>query len=280
MRFEVVIGGEHLGADELFLQNRHEIEEVLGVVVADVVDFVGRQRESVFAVLLFGGVLHDADDAFDDVVDVGKVAFAFAVVEYLDGLAGFKLVGEAEVGHVGATGGTVDGKEAQPCAGDVVELAVGVGHELVALFGGCVQGNRVVHFIVGGVGDLLVAAIDAGGTGVDEVFDFAFLGASAAGFEDIVEADEVALDVGVRVRDGIADAGLGGEVHDDGEMVLFEQAVDGGLVGEVRLDECPFLAGRGGEGFDFLESLVLDVHVIVVGDGVEADKLGTVVVSQ
>ena len=132
------------------------------MVVADVVDFVGRQRESVFAVLLFGGVLHDADDAFDDVIDVGKVAFAFAVVEYLDGLAGFKLVGEAEVGHVGATGGTVDGKEAQPCAGDVVELAVGVGHELVALLGGVVQGNRVVHFVVGGVGDLLVAAIDTG----------------------------------------------------------------------------------------------------------------------
>ena len=243
MRFEVVIGGEHFGTDEFFLQNGHEIEEVLGVVVPDVIDFVGRQRESVFAVLLFGGVLHDADDAFDDVIDVGKVAFAFAVVEYLNGLAGFKLVGEAEVGHVGATGGAVDGKEAQPCAGDVVELAVGVGHELVALFGGGVQGNRVVHFVVGGVGDLLVAAIDAGGTGVNEVFDFAFLGASAAGFEDIVEADEVALDVGVRVRDGIADAGLGGEVHDDGEVVLFEQAVDGGLVGEVRFDECPLLAG-------------------------------------
>ena len=106
------------------------------MVVADVVDFVGWQRESVFAVFLFGGVLHHSDDAFDDVIDVGEVAFAFAVVEYLDGLAGFELVGEAEVGHVGAAGGAIDGKEAQPCAGDVVEFAVGVGHELVALFGG------------------------------------------------------------------------------------------------------------------------------------------------
>ena len=41
--FEVVIGGEHLGADELFLQYCHEVEEVLGVVVADVIDFVGRE---------------------------------------------------------------------------------------------------------------------------------------------------------------------------------------------------------------------------------------------
>ncbi len=143
-----------------------------------------------------------------------------------------------------------------------------MGHELVALFGGGVQRYGVIDFVVGGVGDLLVAAIDAGGTGVNEVFDFAFLGASAAGFEDIVEADEIALDIGVRVRDGIADAGLGGEVHDDVEVVLFEEAVDGCLVGEVCLDECPFFAGRGSECFDFLEAFVLDVHVVVVGDGI------------
>ena len=238
------------------------------MVVADVVDFVGWQRESVFAVLLFGGVLHHSDDAFDDVIDVGEVAFAFAVVEYLDGLAGFKLVGEAEVGHVGAAGGSIDGEEPEACAGDVVEFAVGVGHELVALFGGGVQRYGVIDFVVGGVGDLLVAAIDAGGAGIDEVLDFAFFFASAAGFEDVVEADEIALDVGIRVRDGIADAGLGGEVHDDVEVVLFEEVVDGYLVGEVRFDECPFFAGRGSQGFDFFEAFVLDVHVVVVGDGI------------
>ena len=43
-----------------------------------------------------------------------------------------------------------------------------------------------------------------------------------AGFQNVVESDEVALDVSVRVRDGIADAGLCGEVHDDGEVVLLE----------------------------------------------------------
>lgn len=41
--FEVVVGGEHFGADEFFLQYCHEVEEVLGVVVADVIDFVGRE---------------------------------------------------------------------------------------------------------------------------------------------------------------------------------------------------------------------------------------------
>ena len=276
VRFEVVVGGENLGADEFFLENRHEVEQVFRVVVADIVDLVGRERESVFAVLLFGCVLHHADDAFDDVVDVGEVALALAVIEYLDGLAGFKLVGEAEVGHVRAAGGAVDGKEAEARARNVVELAVGVCHELVALFGGCVQRYRIVDLIIGGVRDLLVAAVHAGGTGVHEVFDLIV----TAGFQDIVKADEVALDIGIGVRDGIADAGLGGEVHDDGKMVLFEDAVDGRLVGEVCLDECPLLAGRCRECFDFLEAFVLDVHVIVIGNGVEANEFGTGIVGE
>lgn len=243
MRLEVVIGGEHLCADELFLEDRHEVEQVFGVVVADVVDLVWREGEAVFAILLFGGVLHHAHDAFDNVINEREVALALAVVENLDGLAGFELVGEAEVGHVRAAGGAVDGKEAEARARDVVELAVGVCHELVALLGGCVQRDRVIDFVVGGVRDLLIAAVHAGGARVHEVLNLAFFGAPAASFQDVVESDEVALDVGIRVRDGIANACLGGEVHDDGKVVFLEQAVDGGLVGEVRFDECPLLAG-------------------------------------
>ncbi len=237
--FEVVISGEHLRADELFLEDRHEVEQVFRVVVADVVDLVRREGEPVFAILLFGGVLHHAHDAFDNVINEREVALALAVVENLDGLARLELVGEAEVGHVRAACGAVDGKEAEPRARDVVELAVGVCHELVALLGGCVQRDRVIDFVIGGVRDLLVAAVHAGGARVHEVLNLIV----AACFQDVVESDEVALDVGIRVRDGIADSGLGGEVYDDGKVVLLEQAVDGGLVGEVRFDECPLLAG-------------------------------------
>ena len=52
----------------------------------------------------------------------------------------------------------------------------------------------------------------------------------AAGLEHIEESDEVALEVGARVLDGVADARLGGEVHHDIEAVLGEQALDEGGV--------------------------------------------------
>ena len=161
---------------------------------------------------------NDTDEAFDDVVDVGEVAAAVAVVEDLDGLAAEEFVGEAEIGHVGAAGGAVDGEEAQARGGDAIEGAVAVGEEFIALLGGGVEADGVVDAVFDAEGDLLVAAVDAAGGGVDEVLNRVM----PAGFEDVVEAEDVALDVGVGVVDGVADAGLGGEVDDNIELVLLE----------------------------------------------------------
>lgn len=136
------------------------------MVIADVVDLVGRERETIFAVLLFGGMLHHAHNTFNNVVDVCEIAFALAVVENLDGLACPELIGETEVGHVRAACRAIDGKEAKSRTRDVVKLAVGVGHELVALFGSGIQRNRVVHLVFGGIGDFLVTTVHARRTGV------------------------------------------------------------------------------------------------------------------
>lgn len=67
----------------------------------------------------------------------------------------------------------------------------------------------------------------------------------AAGLEHIEEADEVALEVGARVLDGVADARLGGEVHHDVEAVLGEQALDEGGVAQVAANEGEAALGIG-----------------------------------
>ena len=93
MTFEVVVFRQDTGADQLFLKGGDVVQKVFGCAAADVVDGVGRQREAVFAGLLFGCALHDAEDAFDDVVDVGEVALHVAVVEDLDRAAFGERVG-------------------------------------------------------------------------------------------------------------------------------------------------------------------------------------------
>lgn len=57
--------------------------------------------------------------------------------------------------------------------------------------------------------------------------------------EDVVEANEVRLDVGIGVGDAIANTCLGGEVDDYIEVILLEKAIDSCLIGNVALYEVP-----------------------------------------
>ena len=145
---EVIVLGEDTGTHQLFLQDGHEVKEVFRGVVTDVIYLVRWNGQPVLAVPLLGGVLHDAHHSLYDVVDIGEVALAVAIIENLDGLAFHQLVGEAEVSHVGTTGGAIDGEEAQAGRGNVVELRVGMGHKFVALLRGGVEAHGVVYLVV------------------------------------------------------------------------------------------------------------------------------------
>lgn len=103
---------------------------------------------------------HDTDNSLHDVIDIGKVAFAVAVVEDLDGLAFTEFVGEAEIRHVRTAGRTIDRKETETCGRDIVELRIGMGHELVALLGRGIEAHRIVHLVISRIRHLLVAAIN------------------------------------------------------------------------------------------------------------------------
>ena len=93
-------------------------------------------------------------------------------------------------------------------------------------------------------------------------------GVVPAGLEDVQEADEVALEVGIRVGDGVADAGLCGEVDDCVEALGREEGVEGLLVGDVHLDEALALTGA-----ELGYASVLEPDVIVVVEVVDADYL-------
>lgn len=262
---KVVIGGKHALLHQHALQRVDEVEQVLGMRVADVVDAVRGEGQPVLAHLHLGGGVHDALDALDDVVDVGEVAAAVAHVENLDGLPAAQLLREAEVGHVGPAHGAVNREEAQAGGRDGVELGVGGGHELVGLLGGGVERHRRVDAVLLGERHLLVAAVDRAGARVDQVLDRVV----AAGLEHVEEADEVALQVGARVLDGVANARLGGEVHNDVEAVLCEQALDEGGIAQVAAHEgeAAVCVGFG----QHAQARVLDAGVVVAVEVVEPD---------
>lgn len=94
-------------------------------------------------------------------------------------------------------------------------------------------------------------------------------GVVAAGLQDVEEADEVALEVGARVLDGVADARLGSEVHHYIEAVLSEQALDEGGIAQVAAHEgeAAVCVGLG----QHAQAGVLDTGVVVAVEVVETD---------
>ena len=60
-----------------------------------------------------------------------------------------------------------------------------------------------------------------------------------AGFENVVETDEVGLDIGIGVGDAVTDSCLGGKVDYNVYVVVGEDLVDEGLVGDITFNERP-----------------------------------------
>ena len=235
MGFEDIVCGQHAGADQFFLEDGHEVEQVLGLVVADVVDFVRGNGQVVFARALLGRMAHHAHHALYNIINVGEVALTVSVIEDFYRIPLYQFVGETEVSHIGSAGRAIDGEEAKTCAGYVVQFAVSMRHQFVALLRGGIEADGIIHLIIRGIGHFLVAPVDAAAAGIHKVLHLVV----AAGLEDIIETDKVALHIGIGVGDAITHACLRREVDHYIYFVFGEDLLDECLVGYIAFDECP-----------------------------------------
>lgn len=138
-------------------------------------------------------------------------------------------------------------------------------HQFVAFLRSGIEGYGVVHLVIGGVRNLLVAAIDRGRRSIDQMLDFVV----TAGLQNIIESDKVALYVSVGIGDAIADSSLSGEVRDNGNLVFREDFLHCVFISDGGVDKSPVAM----QGFDFFQTLILDVDIVVVGDRIDTDNL-------
>ena len=91
----------------------------------------------------------------------------------------------------------------------------------------------------------------------------------AACFKDVVESDQVALNVDIRVIDGVADAGLRGKIDHDRWPEYCEYFVDESFVCDAASDEN--MPDRRVDRVDNAEAVFLELRIIVIIHVVEAD---------
>ncbi len=199
MTLKIIVSRKDSSCQQLVLEYLDKVQEILGRVVANVVHLIRWYWQTVFACCLFWCMLHDANYSLDNVIDIGKVAFAVAVVEDLYGLSLAELVRKSEVCHVGTSRRAIDREEPKACGRYVVELAVGVGHKFVALFCGGIKAHRIIHLVVGRIRDLFVGPVHRARRSIDQMLHLVV----AAGLQYIVESDQIALHIGVRIGNAV-----------------------------------------------------------------------------
>ena len=237
MSLKVIILWEDFGTNQLLLQDIHKSQQVLRLVITDIIDRIRWNWQSILTRFLLRRALHDTDNTLDDVIHISEVTLAVSVIEYLDGLSLHQFVGETKIRHIRAAGRTIDGKEAKSCRGDIIEFGIGMCHQLITFLRRRIEGYRIVNFIIRRIRNLFIGAIDRRGTGIHQMLDTssALVVRVATSLQDVIEAYQVRLDIRIRIGDGITHTSLGGEVDNHRRMILFEEIINGCLVGNITL---------------------------------------------
>mmetsp|Transcript_2460 Transcript_2460/g.5721 ORF Transcript_2460/g.5721 Transcript_2460/m.5721 type:complete len:397 (+) Transcript_2460:1608-2798(+) len=198
------------------------------------------------------------DDALDNVPDKSKVPLGLAVVEDADGLVVGNLVRKDPGCHVRSPERPVHRKESQPDAGNVVEIEIGPGDELVASFRCCVQRGRILDGIRLQKGNLDVVSVDTRGRSVHQR-----LLSQVEFFHDLQQVHG-AIDVVVYVIKGmvqaVSDPGLGRQVNEPGDVVVSNHLLE--LVGVTDVSEFEMDASA----FQLRNSRSLEIGGVVVVD--------------
>lgn len=213
-----------------------------------------------------GRAVEDADDAFDDVVDVGEVPDHASVVVDVDRLAGEHGFGELEQRHVRSSPGAIDREKTQTRAGQAEEMRIAVRHQFVGALGGRIQGDRMVGELVLAEGHGRVQAIDRAGTGVNEM-STAY---RSAAFEDGEKSRQIGVGVGVGVFQAVADAGLGRQVDHPGWLMVGEKCRHGLAIDNIHLGE-----SESGTGKQPIQAGLFQSRVVVGVEVVQAQHRPT-----
>ena len=252
---------------KMFFYQADEGVEFDGGMVADVVDAVGcagRPRIGVRGIPIgigFRNPVGSPHDSLHDVVDVGEVALHASLVEHLYWLSFQNRLREQEIRHVRPAPRPVHREEPQTRRRQSVQVRIRVGHQLVRLLGGGIEGDGMVHVVVHGKRLRSVQPVDGTAGGVCQVRGPGM----AATFEEVGEPHQIALHVRVRVRDGVAHTGLRRQIHHPVEGMRCEQRLQGRSI----LKRTPYESEIPGQGPELFQPCLLEGNVIVVVEVVE-----------
>src|SRR6201996_8425944 len=168
-----------------------------------------------------------------DVIDMGKIAAHFAVIEKLDRPAFDDRLGEHENRHVRASPRPVNGKKPQTGDRQAIKMAIGVGHQFVGLFCRGIKTDGMIGLVVDRKRQLGVGAVNRRRRRIDQ------MAASVvpASFQNVDKTLEVGVGVSMGMIDRVTHSSLCGEVNHRCKTMLSEQLRDRGTIRQISPNE-------------------------------------------
>jgi hypothetical protein len=148
-------------------------------------------------------------------------------------------------------------------------MAVGMRHHFIGFFGGCVEADRVINVVMLAEWHCSVATIHAGAAGKNQMLHRVV----AATFQNVAKADQVGVDIGVWVVDGVAHPRLRGQMDDAPGLLSREQCRHRFAVGDVELVKTEVLMfAQFGKARLFESNVVVVVEVVHTNDRIASFK--------
>ena len=155
------------------------------------------------------------------------------MIEYINRTAFKDGLGEQKKRHVRSSPWAVNGEEPESGGRHAEQVAIGMSHKLIRLLGSGVEANGMIHAIVLGKWQLLVATINAGAGSIDQVLNTIV----PATFQNVHEPRDIGLNVGVRILKRVANTCLRSQVHNALGPLLSKNLLYGAYVCDIRFKE-------------------------------------------
>ena len=92
----------------------------------------------------------------------------------------------------------------------------------------------------------------------------------AAGFQNVIEANQVCFHIGIRICNGISNASLRAKVHHNFRLILLKDRFDHSLISQITFYEAEIF-----KPLQFLQTCFFQAHVIVIVHVVQTHDLDT-----
>ena len=155
------------------------------------------------------------------------------MVENLDGLSPQNFLRKRKVRHIWSAKRTVHRKKAKPRRRNMIQMAVGICHQLIALLGSGIKTNGLVYSVLHGERHFLPIAVYRTGRSIHQMHDRIM----SARLQHIKKSDNIAVYISLRIFYRIANPRLRGKIHHNIRLLLLKNAEKTFLVRNILLVE-------------------------------------------